>query len=90
MKILWIILRTVFFEVIPNLFLKYGMTVVHGIESKIVGISLGPRYNFVQPGWKWIPFLECDVGVGFTDSKGVTLIDRPRPYGGRGWARAEL
>ena len=29
---------------------------------------VGPRYNFVQPGWKIIPFIEGGVGFGFADS----------------------
>jgi opacity protein-like surface antigen len=42
--------------------------IVHGPESHYAGIMVGPRYNFVQPGWKIIPFIEGGVGIGFADS----------------------
>jgi opacity protein-like surface antigen len=38
-------------------------------EKHFEGIMVGPRYNFVQPGWKIIPFIGAGVGVGFIDSK---------------------
>ena len=40
----------------------------HGPEHWYSGIFVGPRYNFVQPGWKFIPFIEGGVGIGFADS----------------------
>ena len=43
--------------------------IVHGPENHYEGIMVGPRYNFVQPGWKIIPFVEGGVGLGFADSK---------------------
>jgi len=43
--------------------------IVHGPENHYEGIMAGPRYNFVQPGWKVIPFVEGGVGIGFADSK---------------------
>ena len=55
------------------LFRGFGIAVVHGTESRFIGVGLGPRYNFVQPGWKWVPFIEGNVGIAFTDSQGVTL-----------------
>jgi opacity protein-like surface antigen len=42
--------------------------IVHGPENHYEGIMVGPRYNFVQPGWKIIPFVEGGVGLGFADS----------------------
>ncbi len=54
-------------------FRGFGYAVVHGTESRFIGAGFGPRYNFVQPGWKWVPFVEGNVGFGFTDSQGVTL-----------------
>lgn len=57
------------------IFRGFGYTVIHGTESRFVGASFGPRYNFVQPGWKWVPFVEGNVGFAFTDSQGVT-VDR--------------
>jgi opacity protein-like surface antigen len=42
--------------------------IVHGPENHYEGVMAGPRYNFVQPGWKIIPFVEGGVGLGFADS----------------------
>lgn len=42
--------------------------IVHGPENHYEGIMVGPRYNFVQPGWKVIPFVQGGVGIGFADS----------------------
>jgi opacity protein-like surface antigen len=52
-------------------FKGFGYTVLHGTESRFIGIDLGPRYNFVQPGWKLVPFIDGYVGFGFTDSQGA-------------------
>ncbi len=40
-----------------------------GPEDRYAGILVGPRYNFVQPGWKIIPYVEGTVGVGFATSR---------------------
>lgn len=53
-----------------------GLAVVHGTESRFVGISFGPRYNFVQKGWKWVPYIESSVGFAFNDSRGMTSPTR--------------
>jgi len=53
-------------------FRAYGMAVLHGYESRFVGMQYGPRYNFVQPGWKFVPFIDGRVGFGFNDSQGIT------------------
>jgi opacity protein-like surface antigen len=42
--------------------------IVRGPETHYEGVMAGPRYNFVQPGWKIIPFVEGGVGLGFADS----------------------
>jgi opacity protein-like surface antigen len=42
--------------------------IVHGPENHFEGIMVGPRYNFVQPGWKIVPYVEGGVGIGFADS----------------------
>jgi len=39
-----------------------------GQENRLAGVSVGPRYNFVQPGWKIVPFIEGNVGLLFADS----------------------
>ena len=38
--------------------------IVHGPENHYEGIMVGPRYNFVQPGWVIVPFVEGGVGFG--------------------------
>lgn len=43
-----------------------------GRENHLAGISVGPRYNFVQPGWKVVPFVEGTVGILFADSDPIT------------------
>ena len=40
-----------------------------GPEHHYEGIMVGPRYNFVQPGWVIVPFISGGVGLGFIDSK---------------------
>ena len=42
--------------------------IAHGPENRYAGILVGPRYNFVQPGWKIIPYVEGNVGIGFADA----------------------
>ena len=43
--------------------------IVHGPENHFESFIVGPRYNFVQPGWKVIPYAEGGVGLAFADSK---------------------
>jgi lipid A 3-O-deacylase len=42
--------------------------IVRGPEHHFEGLVVGPRYNFVQPGWKLIPYVEGGVGFEFADS----------------------
>jgi opacity protein-like surface antigen len=42
--------------------------IVHGPENHYEGLLVGPRYNFVQPGWKIVPYVEGGVGFDFADS----------------------
>jgi opacity protein-like surface antigen len=42
--------------------------IVHGPEHHYEGVIVGPRYNFVQPNWKIIPYVEGGVGIVFADS----------------------
>jgi opacity protein-like surface antigen len=42
--------------------------IVRGPENHYEGIMVGPRYNFVQPGWAIVPYVEGGVGIGFADS----------------------
>src|SRR5216684_3057136 len=61
------------------LFRADGNVIVHGPESRIIGLSVGPRYNFVQPGWKVVPFIEGTVGICFADSNPIFLGTRGSP-----------
>ncbi len=42
--------------------------IVRGPETHVEGLMVGPRYNFVQPGWKIIPYVDGGVGFAFADS----------------------
>lgn len=56
--------------------------VVFGQENHLAGVSVGPRYNFVQPGWKFVPFVEGTVGILFADSdQGTYEGDKHRGLG---------
>ncbi|NUN92165.1 MAG: acyloxyacyl hydrolase [Verrucomicrobiae bacterium] len=63
-------------------FRAFGMAVKEGIEERFVGMQYGPRYNFVQPGWDIVPFIEGNVGFGFTDSRGY--VDPVKGQQGQG------
>ncbi|NJK90688.1 MAG: acyloxyacyl hydrolase [Blastochloris sp.] len=54
------------------IFSGYYDPVVEGPENYFSGALFGPRYNFVQEGWDFIPYIESRVGIGFTDS-GTTM-----------------
>jgi lipid A 3-O-deacylase len=43
--------------------------IVRGPENHYEGLIVGPRYNFVQPGWKLVPYVEGGVGFVFADSR---------------------
>ncbi len=51
-----------------------GAAIVHGPESHYESLLVGPRYNFVQPNSRFIPYVEAGVGLLFADSN-------PRGYG---------
>ena len=42
--------------------------ILEGPEDLFVGLALGLRYYFVQPGAKLIPYLEIRAGPGWTDA----------------------
>ena len=48
-----------------------GSAIIEGRESYYAGLSLGLHYDFVQPGWRVVPYVELRGGPGFTDSSGV-------------------
>ena len=48
-----------------------------GIESHYFGFNVGFRYNFVQPQWRFVPYISGGVGAGGIDS-------HPEVPGGQG------
>ena len=42
--------------------------IFRGPENFYYGISVGLRYNFVQPGSRWQPYISGGVGLGWIDS----------------------
>lgn len=58
-----------------------GAPTVHGVENRFLGASFGPRYNFVQPGWRVVPFVEAGVGFLFADTDPRPAFDGSRQTG---------
>lgn len=50
-------------------FLAMAQPIFRGPESYYYGISIGFRYNFVQPGRRFIPYVSGGVGLGWLDSR---------------------
>ena len=48
-----------------------------GIENHYFGFNVGFRYNFVQPHWRFVPYISGGVGAGGIDS-------HPEMPGGQG------
>ena len=53
-----------------NQFYILGMAepIIRGPENLYYGISVGLRYNFIQPGSRFTPYLSGGVGLGWIDS----------------------
>jgi opacity protein-like surface antigen len=51
--------------------------IFQGIENHYFGFNMGFRYNFVQPGWRFVPYISGGVGAGGIDS-------HPEVPGGQG------
>lgn len=51
--------------------------ITRGVENFYYGISAGFRYNFVQPGSRWQPYVSSGVGLGWIDSRATV-------FGGQG------
>lgn len=45
----------------------FGGPVFVGRGNYVAGMTLWGRYNFVQPGWKVVPFGQIGLGAGLTD-----------------------
>lgn len=52
-------------------FLAMGEPFIRGLENHYFGISTGLRYNFVQPGRRWNPYVSGGVGLGGVDATRV-------------------
>jgi lipid A 3-O-deacylase len=52
------------FEVLGDLF---GDAIFKGDGSFITGVTIWGRYNFVQPGWRFVPFAQAGLGLTTTD-----------------------
>jgi lipid A 3-O-deacylase len=55
-----------------------------GPESRYVAAIAGFRYNFIQPNWRLVPFLELRGGMGFTDAQQPNEVAHNRPAVGQG------
>jgi lipid A 3-O-deacylase len=42
--------------------------IIRGVENHYFGLNFGGRYNFVQPGWRIVPYLSGGLGLGWIDS----------------------
>jgi hypothetical protein len=42
--------------------------IFRGVENHYFGFAFGPRYNFVRPGSRFIPYVSGGVGMGWIDS----------------------
>jgi opacity protein-like surface antigen len=45
----------------------FGSAIFHGPGGYIAGITLWGRYNFVQPDWRFVPFVQAGAGLTATD-----------------------
>lgn len=45
-----------------------GEWFARGLENRYFGISAGLRYNFVQPNWRFVPYISGGVGLGEVDA----------------------
>lgn len=60
------------FQLAPEIF---GAGVYNGYGHYVAGATLWCRYNFIQPGWRLVPFIEGGAGV--------TSIDIPHEFDGK-------
>jgi hypothetical protein len=42
--------------------------IFRGIENHYFGLNLGMRYNFVRPGYRFVPYISGGLGLGWIDS----------------------
>jgi hypothetical protein len=58
--------------------------ITEGPESIFAGPLIGLRYNFVQPNWRLVPYVELRGGLGYTDAKGPGEVAHHKPDIGQG------
>ncbi|CAF0700960.1 putative Outer membrane protein W [Candidatus Methylacidithermus pantelleriae] len=46
----------------------YGSGIFHGPGNVVIGPEALIRYNFVQPGWWVVPYLQIGAGIVYTDA----------------------
>ena len=45
----------------------FGSGIIDGPGGYIAGMTLWARYNFVQPGWRFVPYTQAGAGLTATD-----------------------
>jgi hypothetical protein len=45
----------------------FASAIFDGPGSFIAGVTFWGRYNFVQPGWRWVPYAQAGMGLTSTD-----------------------
>ena len=45
----------------------FGSGIIDGPGGYIAGMTLWGRYNFVQPGWRFVPYAQLGAGLTATD-----------------------
>jgi len=55
-----------------------------GPESYYASAMAGVRYNFIQPNWRMVPYLELRGGMGFTDAQQPYEAAHHQPEAGQG------
>ena len=55
-----------------------------GPESRYIAVVAGLRYNFIQPNWRLIPYLELRGGMGFTNAQQPDEVAEHQPAIGQG------
>lgn len=45
----------------------FGSGIFMGPGSYIAGMTIWTRYNFVRPGWRWVPYAQAGAGLTSTD-----------------------
>jgi Lipid A 3-O-deacylase (PagL) len=58
--------------------------ITQGPESRYAAFITGVRYNFVQPNWRVVPYLEGRAGFGFTDARQPEELAARQPLVGQG------